>query len=86
MGAIGSVTPIKKVSVKANSEPWFDIEIISAIQKRGKLLSVYKESNFKQDKLQKDNFKTSKMFLQKTLQSKKQLLCRGKTNSKLQKA
>ena len=31
MRAIDSVAQIKKVRVKANSEPWFDSEIISAI-------------------------------------------------------
>ena len=37
MRAIDSVALIKKVRAKANSKPWFDSGIISAIQKRDKL-------------------------------------------------
>ena len=36
--------------MKENSKPWSDIEIISAIQKRDKLLSQYKISGLETDK------------------------------------
>ena len=39
MRASESGAPMKEVRVKANSKPWFDLEIISAIQKRDKLYS-----------------------------------------------
>ena len=68
MGAIDSVAPIKKLKVKANSKPWFDTQIISAIQKRGKLHASCKKSGLVTDK---DNFKTSQIFLQTMLLWKK---------------
>ena len=39
MRAIGSVTPIKKERMRANSKPWFDSEINSKILNRSKLYS-----------------------------------------------
>lgn len=68
MGAIDSVAPIKKVKVKANSKPWFDTQIISATQKRGKLHASCKKSGLVTDK---DNLKTSQIFLQTMLLWKK---------------
>ena len=65
MRAIDSVTPVKKVRVKANS----DSELICALQIRGtiSLDSKYKTSGWKTDT---DKFKSSKIFLQKMLHRK----------------
>ena len=65
MRTIDSVTPVKKVRVKANS----DSEMTCAVQIRGtiSLDSKYKTSGWKTDK---DKFKSSKIFLQKMLHRK----------------
>ena len=41
VGAINFIAPAKKIRVKANSKPWFDNQIASAIQRRDK---IYKSS------------------------------------------
>ena len=68
---INSVAPIKKVRVNANSKPWFDSEIISAIQKRNKLYSSNKKSGLETGK---DECNTLTIFLQKMLHRKKNLV------------
>ena len=54
--------------MKANSKPWFDIKIVSAIQRRDKLYKKFKHSGLETDK---DNFKVAKMYLQKMILKKK---------------
>ena len=57
--------------MKANSKPWFDNQIISAIQKRDKLLKKFRHSGVETDK---DNFKVIKMHLHKMILKIKILL------------
>ena len=54
--------------VKTNSKPWFDNEIILAIQRRNKL---YKEINSSGLETDKDNFKAAKTHLKKIMLYKK---------------
>ena len=54
--------------MKANSKPWFDNQIVSAIQRRDKLYKKFKHSGLETDK---DNFKVAKMHLQKMILKKK---------------
>ena len=54
--------------MKANSKPWFDNQIVSAIQTRDKLYKKFKHSGLETDK---DNFKIAKMHLQKMILKKK---------------
>ena len=54
--------------MKANSKPWFDSEVVSAIQRQDKLYKKFKHSGLKTDK---DNFKVAKMLLQKMILEKK---------------
>ena len=77
--AIDSVAPVKQGRVRANSKPWFDSKIISAIRKRGNLYSRYKKSGLEIDK---DKFKTSKKIPQKMLNRKRRV---EKFKAKLQK-
>ena len=67
VGAINSIAPSKKIRVKANSEPWFDNQIVSAIQRRDKLYKKFKNSGLETD----NNFEVAKMHLQKTIMKKK---------------
>ena len=60
--------PSKKLRLKAYSKPWIDSETISAIPRRDKLLKKYKKSGLETDK---DNFRSAKMALQKTITKKK---------------
>ena len=46
--------PAKRITVKANSKPWFDNHIFSAIRKREKLYKKFKHSGLETDK---DNLK-----------------------------
>ena len=48
--AIDSVAPIKEVRANVSYKPWFDFGIISAIQKRDKIYSSYKNSGLEIDK------------------------------------
>ena len=68
VGAINSIAPSKKIRVKVNSEPWFDNQIVSAIQRRDKLYKKFKNSGLETDK---NNFEVVKMHLQKTILKKK---------------
>lgn len=54
--------------MKANSKPWSDTKIISAMQKRDKLFARYQKSGLGTDK---DQFKTSKLLFQKILNREK---------------
>ena len=54
--------------MKPNSKPWFDNQIVSAIQRRDKLYKKFKHSGLETDK---DNFKVTKMHLQKMILKKK---------------
>ena len=53
--------------MKANSEPWFDNQIVTAI-KSGINYQKFKHSGLETDK---DNFKVAKMYLQKMILKKK---------------
>ena len=53
--------------MKANSKPWFDNQIVSAIQRRDKLYKKFKHSGLETDK---DNFKVTKTYLQKMILKK----------------
>ena len=68
VGAINFIAPSKKIRVKPNSKPWFDNQIVSAIQRRDKLYKKFKHSGLETDK---DNFKVAKMHLQKLILKKK---------------
>ena len=70
IGAINFIAPSKKIRVKANSKPWFDNQIMSAIQRRNKLCKKFKHSGLETDQ---DNFKVTKMYLQKMILKKKTL-------------
>ena len=39
--AINFIAPSRKIRVKANSEPWFDNQIVSAIQRQDKLYKKF---------------------------------------------
>ena len=54
--------------MKANSKPWFDNQIVSAIQRLVRLYKKFKHSGLETDK---DNFKVAKMHLQKMILKKK---------------
>ena len=54
--------------MKANSKPWFDNQIVSAIQRWDKLYKKFKHSALETDK---DNFKLGKTHLQKMILKKK---------------
>ena len=54
--------------MKADSKPWFDNQIVSAIQKRDKLYKKFKHPGLETDE---DNFKVAKMHLQKMILKKK---------------
>ena len=66
--AINYIAPSKKIRVKASSKPWFDNQIVPAIQRRDKLYKKFKHSGLGTDT---DNFKVAKMHLQKMILKKK---------------
>ena len=70
VGAINFIAPSKKIRVKANSKPWFDNQIVSAIQRQDKFYKKFEHSSLETDK---DNFKVAKMHLEKMILKKKQL-------------
>ena len=67
LGVINFIAPGKKVIVKSNSKPWFDNQIMPAIQRRDKLYKKFKQSGLETDK---DNVKVAKMHLQKMIMRK----------------
>ena len=54
--------------MKANSKPWFDNQIMSAIPRRDKLYKKFKHSGLETDE---DNFKVAMIHLQKMILKKK---------------
>ena len=66
--AINFIAPSKKIRVKANSKPLSDNQIVSAIQRLDKLYKKFKHSGLETDK---DNFKVTKIHLQKMILKKK---------------
>ena len=66
--AINFIAPAKRIKWKANSKPWFDNQIMAAIQRRGKLYKKFKHSRIETDK---DNYKAAKMHLQKMIPKKR---------------
>ena len=54
--------------MKADSKPWFDNQIVSAIQKQDKLYKKFKHPGLETDE---ENFKVAKMHLQKMILKKK---------------
>ena len=54
--------------MKVNSKPWFDNQIVSAIQRQDKLYKKFKNSGLETDK---DNFEFAKLHLQKMILKKK---------------
>ena len=54
--------------MKANSKPWFDKHIMSAIQKWDKLYNKFRHYDLETNK---DNFKVAKMHLQKMILKKR---------------
>ena len=68
MERINFIAPAKRIRVKANSKPWFNNEIISAIQRRNKLHKKFKQSDLETNN---DNFKAAKTHLKKYFLRKK---------------
>ena len=67
LGVINFIAPGKKVIVKSNSKPWFDNQIMPAIQRRDKLYKKFEQSGLETGK---DNVKVAKMHLQKMIMRK----------------
>ena len=57
VGAMNFIAPAKKIRVKANSKPWFDNQIVSAMQRRNELYKKFKHPGIETDK---NNFKSLK--------------------------
>ena len=58
--ATNFIVSAKRIGVKANSKPWFDNQIISAIQQRDKFFKKFKHSDLETDK---NNFTVTKIHL-----------------------
>ena len=54
--AINLITPSEKIRAETNSKPWFDNQIVSAIQRRDKLYKKFQHSGVETDE---DNFKVA---------------------------
>ena len=60
--AVYSVSPIRALRVKSNTKPWFDIDVLNAIQNRNKRYKKFKHSGRNTDK---DNFTNARVLLKK---------------------
>ena len=54
LSAFDPVSPIRTIRVKSNTKPWFDIDVLNAIQNCHKHYKKFKQSGRETDK---DNFK-----------------------------
>ena len=70
LSAVDSVSPIRALKVTSNTKPWFDIDVLNAIRNRDKHYKKIKQSGRETDK---DNFKYSKLSLEKIINNKKKL-------------
>ena len=67
LSAIDSVSPIRTLTVKSNTKPWFDFDVLNAIRKRDK---HHKNSNNQAGKLIKTILNMQKLL---TINNKKKL-------------
>ena len=65
--------PNKELRLKANSKPWIDFEIISAVRRRDKLFKKYKKFG-----LETDHFWSARMALKKAISKKKKFFFQEK--------
>ena len=65
LSVIGFVTPIKTLSVKSNTKPWFDIDFLNANNQARKMTNAIL--------LKCANSKGAKFFLKKVINDKKNL-------------
>ena len=68
LSAVDSVSPIRTLRVKSNTKPWFDIDVLNAIQNRDKHCKKFKWSGRETDK---GNFKYARLSLKKIINKKK---------------
>ena len=62
------IAPSKIIKVKANPKPWFDNQIVSAIQRWDKIYKKFKHSGLESEK---NNFEVAKMQFHKMILMKK---------------
>ena len=60
--AINFIAPSERIRMKVKIKPWFDNQIMSAIQRRDKLYKTFKHSGLETDN---DNFKVAKSTCRK---------------------
>ena len=77
--AINFIASAKRIGVKANSEPWFDNQFISAIQRRDKLFKKSKHSGLETGK---DKIHLQKMILKKKKSHFEKELARNRNKPK----
>ena len=81
---INSLCLSKKIRIKCNTKPWFDLEVISIVNKRDAFYKKFKSSGLETDK---DIWRATKQFLKTTIQKKKRMFFEDKSqeNSKILK-
>ena len=79
---IDSITPLKDVRIKINSQDWFDGEIAEHIKKRNKLLKKFRRSKLLIDELL---FKEQRTNVQNLIKSKKQIYYKNKLQQNVAK-
>ena len=72
---VDSLCPTIKITVKGNTKPWFDSEVISTVYKRDACYIKFKLSGLEADK---DILRATKQFLKTTIQKKKRKFFQGK--------
>ena len=70
LSVIGFVPPIGTLSIKSNTKPLFDIDVLNAMRNRDK---HHKKSKRSGKEIEKGNFKCAKLLLKKVMINKKKL-------------
>lgn len=68
LSAVNSVPPIRTLKVKSTTKPWFDIDVLNAVQNCDKNHKTFSRSG---KGIDNDNFEKVKFYLKKLLTVKK---------------
>ena len=79
LSVIDFIVPVRTLSVKSNTKPWLDIDVLNAIRKRDKHYRKFKRSGKETDK---DNFMCAKLLLKKVINNKKNFTLKKRLQKK----
>ena len=79
LSVIDFIVPVRTLSIKSNTKPWLDIDVLNAIRNRDKHCRKFKRSGKETDK---GNFMCAKLLLKKVINNKKNFTLKKRLQKK----